>query len=107
MAFDTAYSQIKKSKEEILQELKLSLEKNNAVGIFIRDTRELITTTVRNIEDQPDGDCKVMLHHQDLHGYPIERTALKLSNIEKVIHFNIDYNDPDYVKVRRKEKFKA
>ena len=107
MAFDTAYDQIKNSKEEILRELKLSLQRNNAVGVFVKDTRELITTAIRNIEDEVDGDHKVILHHHDLHGYPIERTTLLLSNIEKVIHFDVDYDDPLYVKERRKEKLKA
>jgi hypothetical protein len=107
MTFLVACDQIKKSKEDILRELQQSLENNNVVGILLKDTRELVTTAVRGIEDSAEGDVTIILNDCDLHGYTIERTTVKLSNIEKLIHFSIDYDDPVYVLVRRKEKFKA
>jgi hypothetical protein len=107
MVFDTAFNQIKKTKEEILLELQISLQKNNVVGVFTRDTRELITTAVKRIEEIEGGETMIVLEEIDLHGYPIDRNSLSLSNIEKVIHFSIGFDDPQYVKVRRIEKFKV
>lgn len=105
--FDAINNQIKKSSEDILSELQRSLQKSNVVGIFLKDTNELITTAVRNIEETGDGELMICLYDQDLHGYPVERTRVLFSNIERVIHFSIGFDDPQYVKVRRKEKFKV
>jgi hypothetical protein len=107
MPFDVVNNQIKKSKEDILAELQYSREKNNAIGIFTKDTKELVTTAVTQIEESSEGDHLIVLRDQDLHGYPLERNRLLLSNIDRIIHFSIDYDDPQYVKVRRKEKFKV
>jgi hypothetical protein len=107
MPFDVVNTQIKKTKEDILAELQYSRERNNAVGIFTKDTHELVTTAVTEIAENPEGDYLIILREQDLHGYPLERPRLLLSNIERIIHFDIDYDDPQYVKVRRKEKFKV
>jgi hypothetical protein len=73
----------------------------------VKDTHELVTTAVTEIEDANDGEFIIKLMEQDLHGYPLERNQLLLSNIDRVIHFNIPFDDPLYVKVRRKEKFKV
>jgi hypothetical protein len=107
MPFEVINRQIKNTKEEILAELQSSLEKNNAIGILIKDNHELITAAVTEIRTDPSGDFVIHLMDHDLHGYPLERTRLMLSNIDRVIHFNIPFDDPQYVKVRRKEKFKA
>jgi hypothetical protein len=108
MPFEVANSQIKVTKEEILAELQYSLQHNNVLAIFVKDTHELLTTAVTQIEEkEAEGDIVIRLMEQDLHGYPVERNLLYLSNIDKVIHFNIPFNDPQYVKVRRKEKFKV
>jgi hypothetical protein len=107
MVFETAINQIKNTKEEIVLELQKSLQKNNVVGIFTKDTRELITTAVKSIEEIEGGETMIILEEIDLHGYAIERNSLRLSNIEKVIHFSIGFDDPQYVKVRRIEKFKV
>jgi hypothetical protein len=107
MAFEIVNNQIKKTKEDILAELRNSVVKNNAIGIFIKDTNELVTTAVKNIEETSEGDFTIILQDQDLHGYPLERNRLQFSNIERVIHFSIGFDDPQYVKVRRKEKFKV
>lgn len=100
-------NQIKKTREDILTELQNSLLKNNAIGIITKDTSELITTAIVNIEPETEGDSTIVLREQDLHGYPLERNRISLSNIQSVIHFSIDFDDPQYVKVRRKEKFKV
>lgn len=100
-------NQIKNTREDILAELQSSLRKNNVIGITMKDTKELITTAIVNIENEPEGDPTVVLRDHDLHGYPLERNRISLNNIQSVIHFSIDYDDPQYVKVRRKEKFKV
>ena len=108
MAFEVVNKQIKVNKEEILAELQYSLQTNHVIGIFLKDTHELVTTAVTFIEETPtDGDYTVSIMEQDLHGYPLDRNRFLLSNIDRVIHFNIAFDDPQYVKVRRKEKFKA
>jgi hypothetical protein len=107
MPFEVISRQIKNTKDEILAELQSSLEKNYAIGIFISDTNELITTAVTEIKTDPSGDFAIHLMEHDLHGFPLDRTRIMLSNIDRVIHFNIPFDDPQYVKVRRKEKFKA
>lgn len=108
MPFEVVNKQIKITKEEILAELQHSLQSNNVLGIFIKDTHELITTAVTEIEEsEAQGDYIISLMDQDLHGYPVDRNRLLLSNIDRVIHFNISFDDPQYVKVRRKEKFKV
>jgi hypothetical protein len=108
MPFDVANNQIKISRQDILDELKHSQLRNNVIGIFLKDTHELITTAVTEIEEtQAADDYIISLMEQDLHGYPLDRNRLLLSNIDRVIHFSIAYDDPQYVKVRRKEKFKA
>jgi hypothetical protein len=104
---DLVSHQIKKSRLDIIAELKSSVEKNNALGIFLKDTNELVTTAVMSVEETADGDFIIVLRDQDLHGYPLERNRLSLNNIDRVIHFSIGYDDPQYVKVRRKEKFKV
>ncbi|MBT1704475.1 hypothetical protein [Chryseosolibacter indicus] len=107
MLFDAVKKQIKDTREEILGELNLSLQKRTAIGIFIKDSGDLITTAVVDIEESPTGDHVITLMKQDLHGYPVEQNPLHLSNIERVIRFNIPFDDPQYVIERRKEKFKA
>jgi hypothetical protein len=108
MPFEVLNKQIKITRDDILAELNHSAQTKNAIGILLKDTHDLITTAVINIEENDAvGDYVIFLLDQDLHGYPVERTRLLLSNIEKVIHFNISFDDPQYVKERRKEKFKA
>jgi hypothetical protein len=108
MPFEDVNRQIKISKEEILAELQYSLENNNVIGIFLKDTHELITTAVTEIEENTLlDDYVIVLMDQDLHGYPLHRNRLLLNNIDRVIHFSISFDDPQYVKVRRKEKFKV
>ena len=98
--------QIKISPNDILAELEASKQNNTAIGIILRDTRDLITTAVIAIKPHhSEGDFAIQLLDQDLHGYPIERTNLLLSEIERVIHFSISFDDPQYVKERRKTKF--
>lgn len=104
---DLVNQQIKKTREEILMELKSSQEKNTAIGIFLKDTNELVTTGVISIIETPEGDFTIVLREEDLHGFPVERNSISLANIDRVIHFSIGYDDPQYVKVRRKEKFKV
>jgi hypothetical protein len=108
MPFESISKQIKTTKEDILAELQHGLEHNTAVGIQLKDTRELMTAGVLDVElDALSGDFIIALREQDLHGYPLERTRILLDNIDRVIHFNITFDDPQYVKVRRIEKFKA
>jgi hypothetical protein len=108
MPFEVLNKQIKINTSDILEELRHSLEHQNVIGILVKDTHEMITTAITGIEPWGDSsDYIVQLLDQDLHGYPIDRTELLLSNIDRVIHFNISFDDPQYVKVRRKEKFKA
>jgi hypothetical protein len=107
MPFEVISRQIKNTKEEILEELQASLQRKNAVGIFIKDTNELIPAAVTEIKTDPSGEFLIQLMDHDLHGYPLSRTQLLLSNIDRVIHFNVSFDDPQYVKVRIKEKFKA
>jgi hypothetical protein len=106
MPFEVTTSQIKNNKEDMLAELQHSLESNNVVGIIVRESHELITTAVAGLKEDTTGDYIVQLMDQDLHGFPIEPNMLLLSNIERIIHFSISFNDPQYVKERRKEKFK-
>jgi hypothetical protein len=108
MPLEVWNKQIKISKDDILAELRHSQEHHNVIGILVKDTHELITTAITGIEPWGDSnDYIVQLFDQDLHGYPVDRTELLLSNIDRIIHFNIPFDDPQYVKVRRKEKFKA
>ena len=108
MPFDIANRQIKNTKDEILAELQYSLRNNNAIAILVRDTHELITTAVVGITaDDAEGEFVINLMDEDLHGYPLDRPRLLLSNIERIIHFDVAFDDPQYVKVRRKEKFKV
>src|SRR5687768_13693505 len=108
MPFDIANKQIKNTKDEILAELQHSLRNNNAIAILVRDTHELITTAVTGISaDDSEGEFVIKLMDEDLHGYPLDRPLLLLSNIERIIHFDVAFDDPQYVKVRRKEKFKV
>lgn len=108
MPYEVVNKQIKKTQEEILAELHHSVEKNNVVGIFLKDTHELVTTAVSLIEkDSFTGTYIINLLDEDLHGYPIAKNRILLTNIERVIHFNISFDDPQYIKIRRKEKLKA
>jgi hypothetical protein len=107
MPFEVVAKQIKNTRDEILAELHESIKKNNVIGILIKETKELITTAVIDIEEDPSGEVLIILMEQDLHGYPISKNPLLLSSIERVIHFNLSFDDPQYVKVRRKEKFRV
>jgi hypothetical protein len=107
MAFEVVSKQIKKTKPEILAVIKHSLEKNNAIGILIKSSNGLITTAIEDIEDDLSGDVIISLKQHDLHGYPLQRTRFMLSDIESVIHFNVPFDDPQYLKVRKREKLKA
>jgi hypothetical protein len=108
MPFEVANTQIKTTQDEIMAELQHSLQHNNVIGISLKDTHELLTTAVTEIVESKDvGDFIISLMAEDLHGYPVERNRLLLSNIDRVIHFSISFDDPLYVKVRRKEKFKT
>ncbi|HYG00962.1 MAG TPA: hypothetical protein VD927_00895 [Chryseosolibacter sp.] len=107
MAFDSVHKQIKTDKNVILSELQHSLETTTVLGIFLKDTNELVTTAVKSLTEEPSGDWLVTLMCQDLHGYDIENPNILLSNIERVIPFNINFDDPMYTRERRKEKFKV
>jgi hypothetical protein len=107
MPFEVITSQIKSNKDDMLAELQQSLENNNVVGIILKETHELITTAVAGLKEDTTGDYLIQLMDQDLHGFPIESNMLLFSNIERIIHFNISFDDPQYVKERRKEKFKS
>ena len=107
MPFEVTTSQIKNNRDEILAELQYSLESKNVIGIILKETHELITTAVAALEEDATGDYIVQLMDQDLHGFPINSNVLLLSNIERIIHFSISFNDPQYVRERRKEKFKT
>jgi hypothetical protein len=106
MPFEVINRQIKNNPEDILAELRYSLETNNVIGIILKESHDLVTTAVAGIKEDTTGDYIVQLMDEDLHGYPIERNLLLLSAIERIIHFNISFNDPQYVKERRKERFK-
>jgi hypothetical protein len=107
MPFEVITSQIKNNRDEILSELRYSLESKNVVGIILKESHELITTAVAALEEDATGDYIIQLMDQDLHGFPIDRNVLLLSSIERIIHFSISFNDPQYVRERRKEKFKT
>lgn len=107
MPFEVITSQIKNNREEILAELQYSLQSSNVIGIILKDTHELVTTAVASLKEDATGDYIVQLMDQDLHGFHIDRNVILLSSIERIIHFNISYNDPQYVRERRKEKFKT
>lgn len=107
MAFDSVHKQIKTEKDAILSELQHSAETTTVVGIFLKESRELITTAVRSLEEQQSGDWMITLMEVDLHGYPIEDNRILLSNIDRVIPFNITFDDPMYTRERRKENFKV
>lgn len=107
MPFEAVDKQIKTATDDILTELQLSIEKNTVVGILLKDTREFITTAVSDIERLDNGDILITVMDEDLHGYPISRKKFYISNIDRTIHFNISFDDPQYVKERRKEKFKT
>lgn len=107
MAFNTVHKQIKTTPEDILAELHKSLQTTTVVGIFLTDPPELITTAVKHISEHTDGSTQIELMPQDLHGYPVERNVIPMELIQRVISFNIPYDDPQYQKERRKEQFKV
>jgi hypothetical protein len=106
MPFEVTTSQIKNNREDMLVELQQSLESQNVIGIILKENHELITTAVAALKEDITGDYIIQLMDQDLHGFPVERNMLLLSQIERIIHFSISFDDPQYVKERRKEKFK-
>ena len=107
MAFDSVHKQIKTEKDAILSELRHSVEATTVVGIFLKESHELITTAVKSLREQQSGDWTITLMEVDLHGYPIDENQILLSNIERVIPFNITFDDPIYTRERRKENFKV
>jgi hypothetical protein len=92
-----------KDQSEILQELTHSLNHTNVLGIFLKNEEEMTTTSVKAI-DYTDKGIIINLNDQDLHGYPIERTRIPLSEITSVIHFNTCFDDPVYVQIRMRRK---
>jgi hypothetical protein len=98
-----SYPSVKVGPSEILPELLHSIERTNVVGLFVSSQEEMITTSVLKVS----GDEKqtyVYLQDHDLHGYPIEKNPILLSEIQKVIPFRTLFNDPVYVNIRQMAK---
>ncbi|MFZ6010658.1 MAG: hypothetical protein ACOYXT_09945 [Bacteroidota bacterium] len=102
MPFEIVLKQIKNTEQEILQELIQSLRRNNVIGILLKGSKELINTAVVKIEDDDRGQRWVILKQHDLHGSPLRRTRFPLSSIDRVIRFNIPFNDPRYRDKRKR-----
>jgi hypothetical protein len=91
----------KKDKNEILDELIQSAANHNVLGLFFDGAEEMITTSVLDITDA--GENKVVCFEKtDLHGYPLERNPVMLSEIRSVIHFNTRFQDPVYAAIRQR-----
>jgi hypothetical protein len=94
--------QKKKNQQEILEELSLSLQNTNVLGIFLKGEEEMITTAVVSIQDHAD-DKLIRFRDADLHGYKVPKNPVKLSDIRSVIHFNTKYDDPVYAQIRARK----
>lgn len=99
--------QIKRNRGEILEALRRSLRNNTAIGITIRTSKDMFTTSVLDIENHIDGRVTIVFQPVDLHGYVLQRDSYPLDDIERVIHFNIPFDDPVFISVRRKEQLRA
>lgn len=91
---------VRRERQEILQELIHSIEKTNVLGISLKGQEDLITTAVVGLRDSATGDKIVTLRDYDLHGYPLSRSEVFLSEIKSVIPFKTLFNDPVYMKIR-------
>lgn len=107
MAFESVRKQIKTTPEDIFVALQQSADDQTVLGIFIKEPASLITTAVKNLSENTGGDIIVELMESDLHGYAIENPVVSLHNIDRIIAFNIRFNDPQYERERRKERFKV
>ncbi|HYG03572.1 MAG TPA: hypothetical protein VD927_14085 [Chryseosolibacter sp.] len=101
MEFDVPGLRSVREKNEIIVELENSRSENNVLGFFLRGEDELITTAVEEINGF-GNDIHVQLKSLDLHGYPIGRNPVPLSEIRSVVHFNTKYDDPVYMKIRQR-----
>lgn len=92
-----------KDKGEMVSELLNSKIENNVLGLFIRGEEELLTTAVTDVIDA--GDDKIVhLRTTDLHGYPVAKNPVLLSEIRSVVCFKTRYDDPVYLKIRQRRK---
>lgn len=94
----------KKGNNEILEELIHSVQKTNVLGLFIEGAEEMITTSVVQVTETEDGNKLIYFQSCDLHGYPLERNPVLLTDIKSVIHFKTLFNDPVYVRIRQRRE---
>lgn len=94
----------KKGKSEILEELIHSAQKTNVLGLFIEGEEEMITTSVVQISETENNIKLIYLQPCDLHGYPIDRNPVLLTDIKSVIQFKTLFNDPVYVRIRKRRE---
>ncbi|MBT1703474.1 hypothetical protein [Chryseosolibacter indicus] len=96
----TGAFRVKRDRNEILQELFESKEKTNVLGFYLKGEHKLITTAVVDIGFSEVSEPVIQLRECDLHGYPLFKSQIPLSEIDGVIRFNTLYNDPVYVRIR-------
>jgi hypothetical protein len=99
MSFEVASLRKKKDQQEILDELTQSLHNTNVLGIHLKGEEEMITTAVVSIQESGNNKL-IQFKDYDLHGYPLARNPVFLSEIKSVIHFNTKFDDPVYVQIR-------
>jgi hypothetical protein len=92
----------KKTKPEILTELRKSSQNRNVLGIFIDGHEEMLTTAVTELIET-NADPIVHFEKTDLHGYALEENPILLSKIRSVIPFNTLFNDAVYVRIRERK----
>lgn len=102
MGYEIMGLRARTNREEILAELFASQQRNNVVGLFFKDEDEMLTTSVRNIGDAENGDKFIHLQSSDLHGYPIKKTPVLLSEIKSLIPFKTLFDDAVYVRIRER-----
>jgi hypothetical protein len=100
MSFKVTAVKVEKNRMGVLTELIHSQHHTNVLGIILRGKKQLLTTAVRNIKDCGNNDKEVYFRETDLHGSPIYKNPVLLSEIEGVIHFNTLFDDPVYVRIR-------
>jgi hypothetical protein len=78
-----------------------SMLRGTAIGIKLRSSSVLIATAVISLDMFNGQDNWVEIKPYTLYGSRVKETIIHLSQIESVIPFTVQYDDPVYVRLRQ------
>jgi hypothetical protein len=91
-----AVNRMKTELQEILAELRHSLENGTVVSIRTFQQNKPLLTVVEQLQD----NACVVIRSASLYGHAIANTHIRVSDIRGVVRFRAHYEDPLFVRLR-------